>query len=88
MQKLAKSDLLVVVDTSANGISGSPTGETMAIEAGTLAGQLAEIQQGDVGISLFHYQMYQIHILDGQVDTYKLTRRRTELFLQTQSEGI
>lgn len=52
LQKLAKSDLLVVVDTSANGISGSPTGETMAIEAGTLAGQLAEIQQGDVGISL------------------------------------
>jgi len=52
LQKLAKSDLLVVVDTSANGITGSPTGETMAIEAGTLAGQLAEIQQGDVGISL------------------------------------
>lgn len=52
LQTLAKSDLLVVVDTSANGITGSPTGETMAIEAGTLAGQLAEIQQGDVGISL------------------------------------
>ena len=52
LQKLAKGDLLVVVDTSANGVSGSPTGETMAIEAGTLAGQLAEIQQGDVGISL------------------------------------
>jgi hypothetical protein len=52
MQKLSKSDLLIVVDTDASGLSGSPTGETMAIEANTLASQLAEIQQGDVGISL------------------------------------
>ncbi len=52
MQKLSKSDLLLVVDTDASGISGSSTGETMAIEATTLASQLAEIHQGDVGISL------------------------------------
>jgi len=52
LQKLSKQDLLIVVDRSSTTNASSPTGETMAIEANTLASQLAEIHQGDVGIKL------------------------------------
>jgi len=51
LHKLTSSDLLIVVDTDSKSLSTSPTGETMAIEAGRLADELAEIQQGNVGIS-------------------------------------
>ena len=46
--KLTGEDLFIVVDKDEYGTS--PTGETKAINAKTLAEQLAEIKHSDVGI--------------------------------------
>lgn len=52
LTKLSNDDLFIVVDRDSKATSSSPTGETMGIDAETLAEQLAEVQAGNVGISL------------------------------------
>lgn len=51
LTKLSNDDLFIVVDRDSKATSSSPTGETMGIDAETLAEQLAEVQAGNVGIS-------------------------------------